>query len=146
MRGLKPIAMILLVLVLMLGAFCLGMATAPVIYAKTFYGTIVSINTEDGTYVVEGVPNNDVNHRGQYRFVLNRKTKLDLTVDLRGSHQFVLNRKTKVVSDNEPLQPEELSVGDGVYVTYSGSKTETDPAWIDNVYRISRIHSADPAS
>ena len=81
---------------------------------QTFYAEIKEVN--DTNILVEGLPINDYNYRGDFSFQVQAETKLEW----RGTE----------------LSTSELEVGDCVAITYTGWITETDPAGIDDVVRI----------
>lgn len=109
----KKILACILVLVLMTGAFFLGRLTGPATHSRTFYTRITQKSQTHLT--VEGIPENDVNHRGFFQFDA-ESVKLtwrytDITVD-------------------------DLDMGDLIAVTYSGEVLEISPAVIKNVLEI----------
>ena len=103
----------ILALVLLTGAFFLGRFTAPATHARTFYAVIT--DKHESHLTVEGIPENDVNHRWHFQFdVGNAKLTwryTDITVD-------------------------DLDVGDLIAITYSGEVLEVSPAIIKNVLEI----------
>ena len=109
----KKLLACILVLVLMTGAFFLGRLTGPAVHSRTFYARITQKSQTH--LIVEGIPENDVNHRGFFQFDA-ESVKLtwrytDITVD-------------------------DLDMGDLIAVTYSGEVLEISPAVIKNVLEI----------
>lgn len=77
--------------------------------------TLTSIN--DNTLEVSGIPENDVNHRGDFVLVVNNHTKI-----------------TNMSA--EKLDITDLKIGSLLKVTYSGEVLETYPAKIPDVCEI----------
>ena len=109
----KKLLACILVLALMTGAFFLGRLTGPAAHSRTFYARITQKSQMH--LIVEGIPENDVNHRGFFQLdVGNAKLTwryTDITVD-------------------------DLDVGDLIAVTYTGPVLEISPAIIQNVLEI----------
>lgn len=109
----KKILACILALVLLASAFFLGRFTAPATHSQTFYAVIT--DKYESHLTVEGIPENDINHRGFFQFdVADAKLTwryTDITVD-------------------------DLDVGDLIAVTYTGSLLEISPAIIKNVLEI----------
>ena len=109
----KKILICLLVLSLMAGAFFLGRFTAPKTDSRTFYARITQ---KTGEYlIVEGIPENDINHRGWFQFDM-ENAKLSWCY-------------TDITADD-------LDEGDLIAVTYTGTVLEISPAIIQNVLEI----------
>ena len=110
----KKVVSILLILALMAGSFLLGRFTAPETHSQTFYATITQKSGDH--LIVEGIPENDINHRWQFQFTLEG----NVPITWRGME----------------LTMDDLDVGDLIAVTYTGSVLEISPAIIQNVLRI----------
>ncbi len=109
----KKLLSALLILALMAGSFFLGRFTAPEIHSRTFYATITRKSGDH--LIVEGIPENDINHRGQFQF------------DLAGAK--LTWRYTDITADD-------LDEGDLIAITYTGPVLEISPAIIQNVLEI----------
>lgn len=103
----------ILILLLLIGAFFLGRFTAPTTHAQTFYARITQKSGDH--LIVEGIPENDINHRWSFQF------------DVGGAR--LTWRYTDITMDD-------LDVGDLIAVTYSGEVLEISPAIIKNVLEI----------
>lgn len=96
----------------LLGGYSLG-RDAGIIESKTFYAVIDHVDS--GGLTVSGLEENDINHRGAFRFHMEgvpltwRYTEIPLT---------------------------DLQVGAVVAVTYIGSVQETDPAGLTDVRKV----------
>ena len=109
----KKILACILIPALLAGAFFLGRFTAPATHSRTFYARITQ---KAGNHlIVEGIPENDVNHRGFFQFDV-------------GSARLTW-RHSDITADD-------LDVGDLIAVTYSGEVLEISPAIIQNVLEI----------
>lgn len=62
----KKLLACIFVLALMTGAFFLGHLTGPAAHSRTFYARITQKSQMH--LIVEGIPENDVNHRGFFQF------------------------------------------------------------------------------
>ena len=109
----KKVLSVLLIMALLAGAFALGRVTAPEKDSRTFYAVI---RGKSGDHlIVEGIPENDINHRWSFQF---RIEDAELTW-----------RSTKITGDD-------LDEGDLIAITYSGPVLEISPAIIQNVLAI----------
>ena len=91
------------------------------LYYNTFYATITDIHdtglTIDDTLLeVKGLEINDINFRGNFRFVITEATEIEW-------------RNTNIETDD-------LNVGDNISIIFTGSIQETDPAKINDVLKI----------
>ena len=82
--SMKKTVYILLILALTVGTFFLGRVTAPQTNSVTFYAVITQKSGDH--LIVEGIPENDINHRWQFQFTLEEKVPIiwrgvELTVD-----------------------------------------------------------------
>lgn len=109
----KKILVCLLILALMAGAFFLGRVTAPEKHSVTFYARITQKSGDH--LIVEGIPENDVNHRWSFQFSL---------------------EDTKLTWRNTDITPDDLDEGDLIAITYTGAVLEISPAIIENVLEI----------
>lgn len=109
----KKFYAIILILALLAGSFFLGRFTAPATHSQTFYAVITQKSGDH--LVVEGIPENDINHRGFFQF------------NLEG---------VKLTWRYTDITAEDLDVGDRIAVTYTGSVLEISPAIIENVLEI----------
>lgn len=110
----KKILSVFLVLALTAGSFFLGRFTAPEQSSQTFYAVITQ---KSGSHlIVEGIPENDINHRWSFRFTMEEKVP-------------ILWRGVELTLDD-------LDEGDLIAVTYSGSVMEISPAIIQNILKI----------
>lgn len=109
----KKVCICLLVLALLAGAFFLGRFTAPTAHSQTFYAVITQKNGDH--LIVEGIPENDINHRWSFQFDV--------------AEAALTWRYTDITV-------EDLDVGDRIAVTYTGSVLEISPAIIENVLQI----------
>lgn len=87
-----------------------------------FYAQIVE--RRENTLLVEGLPVNDVNHRGQFSFTLGEDTRL--------------------LWRGEEITQEALHSGDTVAVTYSGETLEVYPVMLPQVYQMLLLEDEDP--
>lgn len=110
----KKVVSVLLILALMAGCFFLGRFTAPQTHSQTFYARIAQKSGDH--LIVEGIPENDINHRWSFQFTLDEK----VPITWRGTE----------------LTVEDLDEGDLIAVTYTGSVLEISPAVIQNVLAI----------
>ena len=109
----KKAVSVLLILALMAGAFALGRFTAPETHSQTFYAVI---REKSGDHlVVEGIPENDINHRWSFRFGI---------------------EDAKLTWQNTKITGDDLEVGDLIAVTYAGPVLEVSPAIIQNVLHV----------
>lgn len=84
--------------------------------ATTFRDFYAHITQKSGDYlIVEGIPENDVNHRWRFRFSL---------------------EDAKLTWGNTRITPVDLEVGDLIAVIYTGAVREISPAMIENVLEI----------
>ena len=109
------------------GSFLLGRASAEhnsVSWeeASVFYAQIVE--RRENTLLVEGLPVNNVNHRGQFSFTLGEDTRL--------------------LWRGEEITQEALHSGDTVAVTYSGETLEVYPVMLPQVYQVLLLEDEDP--
>jgi len=109
----KKVVSVLLILALMAGCFFLGRFTAPQTHSQTFYARIAQKSGDH--LIVEGIPENDINHRGYFQFNVG-DAKLTW-------------RYTDITLDD-------LDEGDLIAVTYTGSVLEISPTIIQNVLEI----------
>lgn len=110
----KRLIYILLALALMAGTFFLGRLTAPEIHSQTFYATITQ---KSGNHlIVEGIPENDINHRWHF--------------------QFAVEEKVPIIWRGVELTVDDLNEGDLIAITYTGPVLEISPAIIQNVRQI----------
>lgn len=110
----KRVFAVLLVAALAVGAFFLGRITSPKETSQVFYGVITS---KTGSHlVVEGIPENDINHRGSFQFTL------DDSVTLWWCYT--------------EISLEDLDVGDRICVKYTGPVLEISPAILEHVLEI----------
>ena len=109
----KKIIACICLLTLLAGAFFLGRFTAPMTNSVTFYAVITQKSGDHLT--VEGIPENDINHRGYFQFDLD---------------------DAKLIWRNTKISPEDLDVGDLIAVTYTGSVLEISPAIIEHVLEV----------
>ena len=120
--GLRVLAVIVFLLAFAganVGSFLLGRASAEhnsVSWeeASVFYAQIVE--RRENTLLVEGLPVNDVNHRGQFSFTLGEDT----------------------------ITQEALHSGDTVAVTYSGETLEVYPVMLPQVYQVLLLEDENP--
>ena len=115
----KKILACLVVFALLTGAFFLGRLTAPEKNFVTFYARITQISGDH--LIVEGIPENDVNHRWSFQFSL---------------------EDAKLTWRNTAITPDALDVGDLIAVTYTGSVLEISPAIIENVLEVKLLDDA----
>lgn len=128
--GLRVLAVIVFLLAFAganVGSFLLGRASAEhnsVSWeeAPVFYAQIVE--RRENTLLVEGLPVNDVNHRGQFSFTLGEDTRL--------------------LWRGEEITQEALHSGDTVAVTYSGETLEVYPVMLPQVYQVLLLEDEDP--
>ena len=128
--GLRVLAVIVFLLAFAganVGSFLLGRASAEhrsVSWeeASVFYAQIVE--RRENTLLVEGLPVNDVNHRGQFSFTLGEDTRL--------------------LWRGEEITQEALHSGDTVAVTYSGETLEVYPVMLPQVYQVLLLEDEDP--
>ncbi len=128
--GLRVLAAIVFLLAFAganVGSFLLGRASAEqnsVSWeeASVFYAQIVE--RRENTLLVEGLPVNDVNHRGQFSFTLGEDTRL--------------------LWRGEEITQEALCPGDTVAVTYSGETLEVYPVMLPQVYQVLLLEDEDP--
>lgn len=122
----KTIIFIIVLLVVAAGAFFLGRFTAnsnfnmqPEVGGQTFYAQILKV---DGNYFhVEGLEVNDINHRGEFTFMIDESTMLEW-------------RGTKLL-----MTSGDLDAGDTIAITYSGFVMETYPAGLTKVDKITLL-------
>lgn len=114
MKIARKIAALILVCLLVAGAFFLGRYTAPGEYSNTFYATIDSVS--GNAVAVTGLEVNDINHRGQFHF------SLDEDVEITWRYA--------------PLSAGELKAGQTIAITYTGPVLETWPAGLTKVLKI----------
>lgn len=81
---------------------------------QTFYATIKENN--NGSFLVEGLPVNDINFRGEFRFIVSDDTKLEWMY--------------------EDISVNELCIGNNISITFTGDIQETYPAVIMDVTKI----------
>lgn len=91
-----------------------GLENAPDYGHQTFYARVLEIN--DGALLVEGIPENDINFRGQFRFSIHEETELEW-------------HYTEIEEDD-------LDAGDLISITFIGSVQESDPAGIQEVTKV----------
>lgn len=128
--GLRVLAAIVFLLAFAganVGSFLLGRASAEqnsVSWeeASVFYAQIVE--RRENTLLVEGLPVNDVNHRGQFSFTLGEDTRL--------------------LWRGEEITQEALHSGETVAVTYSGETLEVYPVMLPQVYQVLLLEDEDP--
>ena len=128
--GLRVLAVIVFLLAFAganVGSFLLGRASAEhnsVSWeeASVFYAQIVE--RRENTLLVEGLPVNDVNHRGQFSFTLGEDTRL--------------------LGRGEEITQEALRPGDTVAVTYSGETLEVYPVMLPQGYQMLLLEDEDP--
>ena len=128
--GLRVLAVIVFLLAFAganVGSFLLGRASAEhssVSWeeASVFYAQIVE--RRENTLLVEGLPVNDVNHRGQFSFTLGEDTRL--------------------LWRGEGITQEALHSGDTVAVTYSGETLEVYPVMLPQVYQVLLLEDENP--
>lgn len=77
----------------------------------SFYGTVIEIN--ESSLHVQGIPENDINHRGEFVLNITPKTKMINLVSL-----------------------SELPTNSLIKITYSGNVLESYPAQINDVTKI----------
>ena len=109
----KKLFACMLIPLLLIGAFFLGRFTAPTTHSRTFYARITQKSGDH--LIVEGIPENDVNHRWSFQFDA-------------GSAKLTW-RYTDITMDD-------LDVGDLIAITYTGEVLEISPAIIKNVLEI----------
>ena len=91
-----------------------GLDNAPDYGHQTFYARIIETNGK--SLLVEGIPENDINFRGEFHFSIHEETELEW-------------RYTEIeVSD--------LDAGDLISITFIGAIQETDPADIQEVTKV----------
>lgn len=128
--GLRVLAVIVFLLAFAganVGSFLLGRASAEHNSvsreeASVFYAQIVE--RRENTLLVEGLPVNDVNHRGQFSFTLGEDTRL--------------------LWHGEEITQEALRPGDTVAVTYSGETLEVYPVMLPQVYQVLLLEDENP--
>ena len=128
--GLRVLAVIVFLLAFAganVGSFLLGRASAEhnsVSWeeASVFYAQIVE--RRENTLLVEGLPVNDVNHRGQFSLTLGEDTRL--------------------LWHGEEITQEALRPGDTVAVTYSGETLEVYPVMLPQVYQVLLLEDENP--
>lgn len=91
-----------------------GLDNAPDYGHQTFYAKI--IETDGVSLLVEGIPENDINFRGEFRFSIHEETKLEW-------------RYTEI-------EASDLDAGDLISITFVGAVQETDPAGIQEVTKV----------
>lgn len=109
----KKALSVLLTIALLAGAFFLGRLTAPKQNSRTFYARITQKSGDH--LIVEGIPENDVNHRWMFQFGLGN---------------------AKLTWRNTEITADDLNEGDLIAITYSGEVLEISPAIIQNVLEI----------
>lgn len=87
-------------------------------YYESFYANI--IRNENGTLHITGIPENDINHRGEFTIAHNN---IDHVYN-------VTSKKISIV---------ELSVGSQIRVIYDGMVLESYPAQITHVLKIEQV-------
>ena len=128
--GLRVLAVIVFLLAFAganVGSFLLGRASAEhnsVSWeeASVFYAQIVE--RRENTLLVEGLPVNDVNHRGQFSFTLGEDTRL--------------------LWNGEEIPLQALRPGQHVAVTYSGETLEVYPAILPEVHQALLLEDETP--
>lgn len=121
-RNRKNFRVLVLVLTLVIGlvlGFLIGRAW-PEREEISFYAEIVEVDEDN--LLVEGIAENDVNHRGQAYLNLAK-------LDTEGMVQ---------TATDENIPVADLKIGDLVRVTYDGEMLETFPVQIPNVWRIEK--------
>lgn len=86
--------------------------------SQTFYATIKENN--NGSFLVEGLPVNDINFRGEFRFAVSDDTKLEWRY--------------------EDISVNELSIGNNISITFTGGIQETYPTVILDVTKIQLLN------
>ncbi len=89
--------------------------------AVSFYATLLE---QDGqSILVEGIPENDVNHRGKFWVSPKENAPASAVTDQNGA----------------PMAMSRLPVGGLLRITYTGAVLETDPAQIREALQISVV-------
>lgn len=100
-------------LILIIISLCIGIIIGyklPKEEKLSFYGKVIEVN--DSTIHVQGIPENDINHRGE----------------------FILNTTTQTI-----ISPSKLPINSIVRVTYTGAVMESYPSQINEVTKIELI-------
>ena len=122
MKKLLSVILMLSILILLLAASgCRDVYYFESSITKTFPAIIRSISGNH--IIVEGLPENDVNHTWQF--------------------QFSIDENVKVLENGKKISAELLEVGDMIEITYTGSVLEISPAIIQNVLRIERTATCE---
>lgn len=80
----------------------------------SFYGEV--IKKENSTIHIKGIPENDINHRGEFLLTI--------------------SPKTKITNNNQSISLSELPINTIIRITYSGVVLESYPAQINDVIKI----------
>lgn len=113
-KALYIVCLIVALIVVSIISFQLGVKSVPSFESNTFYATIDSVS--ERSILVTGISINDINYRGQFDILITDATVLEW-------------RKTNItISD--------LTVGNTVSITYTGTIRETSPAQIGNVLKV----------
>lgn len=107
----------ILAVVIFLSGFWAG-SRMPRREEASFYARITG--NETGMLYVEGLPENDINHRGKFMFALD---KLDVP-------------NTAFAASGKKIPVSTLNTGQLVRIVYEGEVLETSPVIIPNVNRI----------
>lgn len=119
----KKILLVCVVLLLLLVSFAIGVLvghqTAPIsAEAVWFYANVLENN--GNTLLVEGIPENDSNHRGQFSISSN-----------------ALKKKAPVLdAQNNPIELSDIPVGSQVRIGYGGTVLEVYPSIIQDIIEI----------
>ena len=114
-KALLPAAWLLTLLAAALLAFLAGRVSAPSQpLGQTFYASVDQIN--GSSLAVTGLEVNDINHRGEFTFSVEKDTVLEWR--------------------HAPLTLAELEPGDTISVTYTGAVLESYPAQLQDVVRV----------
>ena len=79
--------------------------------------------TDGNHFIVEGLPENDINHTWAF--------------------QFSLNENIPIKENGEKISAADLAVGDVIEVTYAGAVLEISPAIIQGILKIERVSDYD---
>lgn len=124
----KKAALVLIAIILIAISFILGFVIAKNIYGVdnetqrvSFYANLQDRN--GGYLLVGGIPENDINHRGEFYVKLKNPKDKNSVKNARG----------------EAIDIGDIPIGSMLRITYDGMVMETYPARIDGVYSIDII-------
>lgn len=83
----------------------------------SFYGTVIEVS--ESNLHIQGIPENDINHRGE--FILH------------------ITPKTNIIDNNSPISISDIPINSTIQAFYTGSILESYPAQINDVTEIALI-------